>query len=506
MNVGSEKAVRVLSPMQTICPAQMRPAIHSAPRRGRERTASVTAPVQDTRLFCPRYALIVGLFALLLAGFGFSIAAANAQESPRIRITDGNVDPLPIAIPDFSSASDTDEERDIGARVAAIVAADLERSGLFDPIEKSAFIERNLSFQAQPRFGDWRLINAKALVTGQSVIQEDGRLRNDFFLWDPFQEDDLLGLQFFSEPDGWRRVGHLIADAIYERMTGEKGYFDTRIVFVSESGPKLNRTKQLAIMDQDGANVRYLTDGGALVIQPRFSPTAQQITYMSYAFGTPRVFLYDLDTGRQEVVGDFPGMTFAPRFSPDGERLVFTLANNGNSDVHVMDLRTRRVTRLTSSPFIDTEGSFSPDGKELAFTSDRSGSQEIYVMDLDGGDVRRISFGEGTYGTPVWSPRGDLIAFTKIFRRRFYIGVMRPDGSGERVLTSSYHVEAPTWAPNGRVLMYFREGPSNDDGTGGEASIWSVDLTGRNERQIPTPGIASDPAWSPSISNQKWDG
>jgi TolB protein len=319
----------------------------------------------------------------------------------------------------------------------------------------------------------------------------------EFRLWDVFAEQQMAGLAYFTAPSNWRRIAHIISDAIYKRITGEDGYFDTRVVYIAESGPHERRVKRLAIMDQDGENHRFLTDGGTLVLTPRFSPTLQEITYLSFTGGIPRVYIRNIDTGQQEVIGEFPGMTFAPRFSPDGEKLIISMAMDGNSELYTIDLRTRAKKRLTNSSAIDTSPSYSPDGRQIVFNSDRGGSQQLYVMDADGTKVRRISHGNGRYATPVWSPRGDLIAFTKIQEGKFYIGVMRPDGSGERLLTEGYHVEAPTWAPNGRVLMFFRQEPIRKDGGGGGSRLYSIDLTGRNEREIPTPLDASDPAWSP---------
>lgn len=302
----------------------------------------------------------------------------------------------------------------------------------------------------------------------------------------------MTGQQFYTQPENWRRVAHIIADAIYEKITGEKGYFDTRVVFVSESGPKTARKNQLAIMDQDGFNARMLTDGSDLVLTPRFSPNKQEVTYMSFANQQPRVYLLNIATGQREVVGNFPGMTFAPRFSPDGQRVVLSLQQEGNANIYTMDLRSRTTTRLTSTAAIDTSPSYSPDGTQIAFESDRGGKQQIYVMNADGSNQHRISFGDGAYSTPVWSPRGDLIAYTKQSGGTFGIGVMKPDGSGDRLLTSGFHNEGPTWAPNGRVIMFFRE-PAGSSGP----QLYSIDLTGYNEQKIKTPSFASDPAWSP---------
>jgi TolB protein len=355
-------------------------------------------------------------------------------------------------------------------------------------------VEHITSINVVPNFADWRAITAQGLVTGQVTTQADGRLRVDFRLWDVYGASQMAGLQYFTQPENWRRVAHMVSDAIYERITGEKGYFNTRIVFIAESGSALHRVKRLAIMDEDGANPIFLTNGSYMVLTPRFNPTAQMIAYMSYIGNKPRVYLFDIETGRQERLGDFPTMTFSPRFSPDGNEMAMSLENGGNSDIYIMDLRNHGLRRLTTDPGIDTAPSFSPDGRFITFESDRGGSQQIFVMNADGSNQHRISFGDGNHGTPVWSPRGDLIAFTRIKGNSFNIGVMRPDGSDERIITSGWHDEGPTWAPNGRVMMY------THILKGGRGSqIWSVDVTGRNERRVLTPGNASDPAWSPLI-------
>ncbi|MET0599358.1 MAG: Tol-Pal system beta propeller repeat protein TolB [Mesorhizobium sp.] len=412
-----------------------------------------------------------------------------ARALVEIDVNKGNVEPLPIAITDFL-AGDA-----LGAEIANVVAADLKRSGLFAPIDKGAFIEKISNPDVAPRFEDWKVINAQALVTGRVTQEADGRVRAEFRLWDTFAGQQLVGEQFFATKANWRRVAHIIADAIYERLTGEKGYFDTRIVFVDESGGKAQRKKRLAIMDQDGADQRYLSDGSSIVLTPRFSPSRQEITYMSYESGQPQVYLLQIETGQRELVGNFPGMTFAPRFSPDGQQVIMSLLrDDGNSNIFAMDLRSRTTTRLTNSNSIDTSPSYSPDGSQIVFTSDRGGRAQIYVMNRDGSGQNRISFGDGVYSTPVWSPRGDLVAFTKQTGGEFQIGVMRTDGSGERILSTGFAQEGPTWAPNGRVLMFFREAA----GSGGPR-LYSIDLTGRNEQAIPTANFASDPAWSPLL-------
>ncbi|SIT54350.1 Protein TolB [Mesorhizobium prunaredense] len=426
------------------------------------------------------------LIGTITAGIS-ALATLPAKALVQLDLTEPNIEPLPIAITDFQSGDG------LGAEISKIVSADLKRSGLFAPIDKSAFIEKISNPDAAPRFEDWKVINAQALVTGSVSKEADGRVRAQYRLWDTFAGQQLSGEQFFANDANTRRVAHIIADAIYERLTGEKGYFDTRVVFIDESGAKNARKKRLAIMDQDGANIRYLSDGRSIVLTPRFSPSRQEITYMSYESGQPKVYLLQIETGQRELVGDFPGMTFAPRFSPDGQKVIMSLLrDDGNSNIFAMDLRSRSTTRLTNSTAIDTSPSYSPDGSKVVFTSDRGGRAQIYVMGADGSGQTRISFGDGVYSTPVWSPRGDLIAFTKQTAGEFQIGVMRVDGSGERILSTGFQQEGPTWAPNGRVLMFFR------DSAGGPKLV-SVDLTGRNEQSIPTANFASDPAWSPLL-------
>lgn len=436
----------------------------------------------------PLAASLVCAFLICMAGL-----TGPAHAVLEIDITRGRIQPMPIAVSDFGGQND--EGRKFGRDIVGVIENNLRHSGLFKPIDHAAFIEKIRNFSKTPRFGDWRIINAQALLTGRITVLSGGRLSAKFKLWDVFAQKQMTGLQFSTSSRNWRRIGHMISDAVYQRLTGEKGYFDTRIIFIEESGPKDQRIKRLAIMDQDGQNVRRLTDGRYLVLTPRFSPTAQEITYMSYEGDRPRVYLFNIETGRQRIVGDFPGMTFAPRFSPDGKRVIMSLQSGGNASIYTMNLRTRKTRRLTTARAIDTAPSYSPDGRFVVFESDRAGKQQLYVMSADGRDPRRISYGQGAYSTPVWSPRGDLIAFTKQLKGRFLIGVMRSDGSGERILTAGYHNEGPTWSPNGRVLMYFREVP----GEKGGPKLWSVDLTGYNQRQIKTSGFASDPAWSPLI-------
>ncbi|MFI4965901.1 MAG: Tol-Pal system beta propeller repeat protein TolB [Caulobacterales bacterium] len=427
--------------------------------------------------------LLTAMAALPAAALFASAARADIE----VNVNRGDVQPLPIALPAFGGGQ-------VGADIAGVISANLQRSGLFRPLDPASFVERDLNAAVQPRFPAWQQINAQALVNGQVTVV-GGRLQVDFRLWDVFAEKQLLGLQFVSSPENWRRVAHKISDAVYERLTGEKGYFDTRVVFVAETGGRGSKTKRLAIMDQDGANPSYLTDGSAIIMTPRFSSTSQEITYMELRPQGSKIYLLNLDTGRRESLGDFKGMVFAPRFSPDGGKVAFSVERGGNSDIFVMDLKNRATARLTFDPAIDTSPSFSPDGAKIAFNSDRSGSPQLYVMSaVDGSNPHRISFASGRYTTPVWSPTGEFIAFTKQVGAEFHIGVMKPDGTDERILTSSYLDEGPAWAPNGRVLLFSRESP------GGGSKLWSVDVTGRILQPMPYPGAGSDPAWSPLLN------
>jgi len=444
------------------------------------------------------------IILIILYLFIFNSSAVALVE---VDITRGNLDPLPIAVsPLYVEAGSKEIKqadgkiiKNVGDEISKIIEVNFRRSGLFNPLKKDSFVQTPDVAHIKPRFEDWRLIKAQALVTGKVTVSDD-KLRVEFRLWDVVAAKEMVALAFSTTPENWRRVAHIISDKIYQRLTGEEGYFDTRIIYVSETGPKTQRYKKLAIMDQDGANVKYLTLGNELVLTPRFSPKNQLVTYLSYFRNLPRVYLLDIETGIQEVVGDFPGMTFAPRFSPDGKKIIMSFAKNGNSDIYTMDLTTRVVEKITEHTSIDTSPSYSPDGKYITFNSDRSGLQQIYVMNSDGSNIKRITFGKGLYGTPVWSPRGDLIAFTRVYKGKFYIGVMRTDGSGERLLTENFYQEAPSWSPNGRVLIFYRETKSDSEGKGFSAKLWSIDLTGYNERLIETETDGSDPSWSSLLS------
>jgi len=432
----------------------------------------------------------------------FIFFSFNSHALIEVDITRGNLNPLPVAVSplfiDSTSENKISKELgnlNIGLEISTIIENNLKKTGLFNPLNQDAFIQEPDIAHLKPRFEDWQLIKAQALITGKVEMLENN-LRVEFRLWDILAGREMLALAFTTVPNNYRRVGHIITDKVYQRLTGEQGYFDTRIIYVAEEGPKTQRIKKLAIMDQDGANTKYLTLGNELVLTPRFNPTNQMVTYLSYFRNLPRVYLLDIETGVQEVVGTFPGMTFAPRFSPDGKKIIMSFAKDGNSDIYTMNLESREVEQITDHPSIDTSPSYSPNGKFITFNSDRSGYQQIYVMRSDGSNVKRISFGTGIYGTPVWSPRGDLIAFTKLHKGKFYIGVMRIDGKGERLLTENYYQEAPSWSPNGRVLIFYRETKSGDQGEGFSATLWSIDLTGYNERKVETLTDASDPSWS----------
>ena len=434
---------------------------------------------------------------MLASGLTLAALSQRSALAQRLRVDPTEFQPIPIAITNFVPGGPSDG--DVSNGITGVITNNLKRSGLFAPIDPAAFIEQINNFDKPPQFANWKSLNAQAVVTGRATRQSDGRLRGEFRLWDVGSGQPLAGQQYVTQPEFWRRIAHIISDQIYERMTGEKGYFDTRVVFVDESGPSERRVKKLALMDQDGANVRNLTRGADLVLTPRFSPSTQEITYMEFGQGDPRVYLYNIETGQREIVGNFPGMSFAPRFSPDGQRIIMSMQQGGNSNLFVMDLRSKSTTRLTDTPAIDTSPSYSPDGSQICFESDRGGKPQIYVMPARGGEAQRISFARddasASYSTPVWSPRGDYIAFTRQGGGQFAIGLIKPDGTGERILTSGFHNEGPTFAPNGRVVMFFRD-PGGNSGP----SLYTIDISGRNELKVPTPGFASDPAWSPLLS------
>ena len=420
-------------------------------------------------------------------------------EDLRIKINSGQVEPLPIAIANFTGLDAKSSE--IGRQISDVITNNLVRSGQFKAVESAAFIAPPTSPSVRPDFSDWTPLGIKALISGSAKAINENQMEIEFRLWDVIAETDLVGLRLSVDSNSWRRVAHIISDEIFQRLSGDTGYFDTRIVYVAESGLQNKRIKRLAIMDQDGENHQYLTDGSFLVLTPRFSPTSQEITYLAYYKNEPRVYIFNLETGQQELLGSFPGMTFAPRFAPSGDKIIMSLAERGVTDIYEMNLNTQEVRRLTNSSSIDTSPSYSPDSSKIVFNSDRGGTQQLYIMDKNGAKVKRISYGEGRYATPVWAPKGELIAFTKMFKNKFYIGVMAPDGSGERLLAEGYLVEGPTWAPNGRVLMYFKQDAPVDNGKSSNVNLYKVDITGFREERILTPSDGSDPAWSPLLNN-----
>lgn len=420
------------------------------------------------------------------------IAVTQEASGPlKLEIREGIIEPLPIALAKF--VTETDRAAEQADRMVRVITNDLAGTGLFSEVPPRSHIATVTNIDAPVRFLDWRAINAEILVTGSLEFLDNGNMEVKFRLYDVFSQQSMgSGVRYRSDPANWRRIAHKVADQIYTRITGEGGYFDTRIAFISESGPKTNRVKRLAIMDYDGANFEFLETGSSLVIAPRFSPNGKHLLYTSYETGRPSVFRIDIESGRINRVWSSDQMSFAPRFSPQGDRILISLVQDGNTDIYEISINNGRIRRLTSSPAIDTAPSYSPDGTEIVFESDRSGTQQLYRMSVRDGDSRRISFGRGSYGGPVWSPRGDYIAFTKQLDNSFHIGVMLASGAEERLLSKSFLDEGPAWSPNGRVLIFFRDQP-------GEASgpmLHTVDLTGRNLRRLATPDYASDPTWS----------
>lgn len=431
-----------------------------------------------------------GLYRILLA-LTLMFGAIPLQAEMRVDVTEGTMQPMPIAVLPFSG--NTAETSQMGQNIASVISNDLESSGLFKPIDSSAFIQSQPS-QEQIRFADWRAINAQALLKGQVQQTSDGRMRVEFRLFDVYSERQLIGYAFTATSETWRRIAHKVADQVYQRLSGESGYFDTKIIYVSRVKTGKRRVERLAIMDQDGANHRILSDGRALVLTPRLSPNLDLVAYLNFLNRKPNIYLMKMSTQQNEILGHFPGMTYAPRFSPDGSKLIMSYALEGTSSLYLMDLASRQVNRLTQEDgVIDVSPCFSPDGSQIVFVSDRGGKPQIYVMGTSDLSPRQISQGEGKYFSPVWSPRGDLIVFVKQHHGIFYIGVMKTDGSDERMITQGYMVDSPTWSPNGRVIMFTREDRS------GQAKLHTIDITGYNERVVPTPHEAITAAWSPLI-------
>ena len=434
---------------------------------------------------------LIFFIGMLLINLSFAFAQKTVAPQLDMTVNRGVIKPISLAVPSFIKESGANSI--ISRELAKVISNNLNGTGLFKSIPQTAYVSTPLSFNTPVQFSDWSIINADVLVVGSVGLKPDGRLEVKFRLWDVSQQKEIgKGKQYFTNSESWRRISHKISDTIYTRVTGEGAYFDSRVVFVSETGPKDNRTKRLAIMDQDGANFRLLKHPPSLVIAPRFSPTTNKIIFTGYETGKPRVYLMDLNSGEITSLPELQGMSFAPRFSADGSEIVLSMTENGNTDIFISNLASGTKRRLTTNIAIDTAPSFSPDGNRIVFESDRGGGQQLYIIPSKGGEAKRISFGEGRYATPVWSPRGDLIAFTKIKEGKFHIGVMRVDGTRERLLTTSFLDEGPAWAPNGRVLMFFRETP----GKAGAPSIYSIDISGRNLRKIKTSSFASDPNWS----------
>jgi TolB protein len=419
-----------------------------------------------------------------VAGGAMLLAARPASALVRVTVSGANFQPLPIAIPDFASSDPT-----FGRDIADIVRANLTRSGLFAVMAGDSLPQQVGSVSAAPDFASWIGIGAQAVVMGQ--VERGGQIQSAVRVWDTQAGQQVVGKSYQTDAGNFRRVAHIVSDAIYTSLTGEGGYFDTRVAFVAESGPKANRVKRLAIMDQDGANVQYITQGTPETMTPRFSPTQQMLSYIALDNGNPQIYLLDLASGRQQRLGNFGAMTFSPRFSPNGQTVVFSVEGGGTTNIYAMPIGGQ-PRQLTSGAAIDTSPSYAPDGANITFESVRGGSSQIYVMPAGGGQAQRISFGDGIYNTPVWSPKGDLIAFTKQAGGQFSIGTMKPDGSGEKLLFTGFHAEGPTWAPNGRVIMYFSD-PGGDSGP----SLYTVDVWGRANNKVPTQTYASDPSWSP---------
>jgi len=425
------------------------------------------------------------LSIITLCSLIFNISHSETLE---ISITEGEVRKTNIAISEFYSSND--KTADIIKKINVVMNNNLMSSGLFQTFDKQAFMQKPNEMRFRPKFADWRPLNIEILVTGKVILVDD-KFKIEMYVWDIIRQKQILSKRYMISGNSWRRLSHLMSDDIYTRVTGETGYFDSRILFVSEQRKNNHRIKKIAIMDLDGANIKYITNGRYIALTPRFSPDREHIAYMSYKKGIPSIYLHNIRNGQVKFLGKFKNMTYAPRFSPDGKKLIFSYAVSGRSNIWVMNIISGKFTQITNNTYIDTSPAYSPDGKNIVFTSNRNGSPQIYSMELSSGKVKRLTIGDGSYTTPVVSPRGDLIAFTKQSNGKFYIGVMNVDGTGERLISNSFLDEGPSFSPNGRTLIFFR-----NDIELGKTKLMTIDITGYNLREIKTPYGASDPNWS----------
>ncbi len=436
------------------------------------------------------------LFVLCLILMSWVGYGTSARAGLNVSFSQGKLKPSPIALLKFQG------DQDIATDFYEVMENDLKRCGFFEIVPPETFIEASLPLDHQPQFEDWKLIKTRLLLNGKITLEGNDTLMIQFQLWDIYSQKQMVRGTIKAKKRYWRRLAHIIGDTVYKRITGTEGYFDSRMVYIAENGPQRKRSRRLALMDQDGANHKYLSDEGTSIISPRFSPSEQKIAYMQYEPKSKlgKIYILDLETGRREPIHQLPGITYAPRFSPDGSKLAFSRAENGRSRLYLLDFKTKKLTHLTNDSSIDTSPSFSPDGKKIVFNSDRGQKKQLYVMDLSTLKPQRISFGGDVYATPNWSPDGKWIAFTKIQRGQFYIGVMQPDGTRERLIATGFMVESPSWAPNNRTLCFYKQEPWDKAGIlGGKAKIYSIDISGANQQEVPTPMDATDPSWSPPL-------
>jgi TolB protein len=435
-----------------------------------------------------------GLLLPSLARAQSALGGGAADNGPAINVSGAQNAPIPIAIPIITDPSGAPSE--IGGEITQVISDDLGHSGLFRPIDPSSFVPNSIA-NGVPVWQNWSILGAQALVTGDVADQGGGQLRVEFRLWSISQQKQVQGTAYTTTAANWRRIAHIIADVVYEQLVGEKGYFDSRVAYISEAGPVTSPVRRLAVMDYDGANNQFLTSGEAMALSPQFNPTRQQLAFVSFQNNTPRVYLFDLQSGRQSLVGSFGEMTIGPKFSPDGNSLLMSVSRGGGAALVKVGADGGGMTELTDSSSINVTPSYSPDGSQIVFNSDRDGNQQLFVMGADGSGIKRISFGDGQYAEPAWSPRGDLIAYTRWGSGGFSIGVMQPDGSGERILSQGFLVEGATFCPNGRVIMFYRQTPSE---SGHDSRLVTIGIDGFNERLVDTPTNASDPSWSPLLS------
>ena len=421
---------------------------------------------------------------LLMAG----LVLAEARAELTIRITQGVGRQVPVAIVPFGfEGAGVNSPSD----VSAVIAADLQRSGRFAPIDENDMLQRPTT-GVEVDFDDWSILGVEAVVVGRVTQTGDNAYSVQFQLFDVFGREQLVGYRMPASRGTLRRVAHRAADMIYEKLTGIQGVFATRVAYVTAQGQGDNRLYTLVVSDADGENENTIMESSDPIMSPAWSPDSRQLAYVSFEGDVSSIFVQTLRTGNRIKVSSRPGINGAPAFSPDGRKLVLTLGGaDGNLDINVLDLASRQLTRLTTDRAIDTEGSWSPDGSEIYFTSDRSGGPQVYKVPASGGKPERVTF-EGSYNArPRLSPDGKKLAMVHLDRGNYRIAVMDLAQKDVLILSAGRQDESPSFAPNSDTLIYATRQSRN-------GVLETVTADGLVRQQLASGrGDVREPVWSP---------